>query len=317
VTTINSVLGPLDTRELGFTLVHEHVLHTSAGVPQVFPEFIDRDGTIEHAGLELDAAFAAGVGTIVDATTMDLGRDVRLLEEVSRRSSVQVICATGNWLDAPRAFRPATPEMIAALYIREVQVGIEGTGIKAGIIKAATDADGITPDLERILRAVARAQLATGVPITTHSWAPERGGEQQVRLFEEEGVPLGRVCIGHSNDTTDTGYLLGLLRKGVWIGMDRFPGGRLPNTPGWEARTATLKQLIDAGFGHRIMLSHDRQAGFTVATRAQQESQRRYNPDGYLFITRHVLARLRQLGVAEQAVTALVVDNPRRFFEGT
>ena len=314
--TVNSVLGPLESGALGFTLAHEHVLHTSAGIPHVFPEFVDRAATIERAVMALREAFAAGVRTIVDVTTMDLGRDVRLLEEVARRSGVQVICATGTWLDVPRAFRNATPDMIAALYIREIQLGIEGTGIKAGVIKAATDTEGVTPDSERILRAAARAHRATGVPISTHTWAPARGGEQQVRIFEEERVPLHRVYIGHSNDTTDVDYLIGLLRKGVWLGLDRYPGGRLPGTPDWEERTAIVKQLIDAGFGDRLLLGHDWHVGFTVATRELQEQRRRHNPDGYLFISRKVLPRLRQLGVSEPAATALVEHNPRRFFEG-
>jgi phosphotriesterase-related protein len=315
------VRGPLETERLGFTLAHEHVLHTSAGIPQVFPEIVERDATIERAVLDLRAAAAADVRTIVDATTMDLGRDVRLLDEVSRRSGVQVVCATGTWLDAPRAFRNATPDTVAALYVREIRVGIEGTGIKAGIIKAATDRDGVTPELERTLRAAARAHLATGVPITTHTWAPARGGEPQVRLLEDEGVPLRRVCVGHSNDTTDADYLLGLLRKGAWLGLDRYPGGRLPGTPDWEARTALrtalVKRLIDAGFGDRLLLGHDWHAGSTVATRRLQEQRRRHNPDGYLFITRKVLPRRRRLGVSERAAAALVEDNPRRFFEGT
>ena len=113
---------------------------------------------------------------------------------------------------------------IAPLYIREIEEGIEGTDIKAAIIKVANDVGGVTPEGEIILRAAARAQKATGVPISTHTWAPERVGEQQVAIFEDEGVDLNKVYVGHSNDTDDTDYLIGLLEKGVWIGLDRYPG---------------------------------------------------------------------------------------------
>jgi phosphotriesterase-related protein len=316
VATVNTVLGPIDTRELGFTLTHEHLVNTSAGIPQVYPDFLDRKGTVDWAVQELRAAYAEGVRTIVDVTTIDLGRDIRMMKEVSRRTKVHIVAATGTWRDIPRAFWSAKPDMIAALYIREIQDGMEGTGVKAGVIKVATDREGVTEQGEIILRAAARAQKATGVPISTHTWAPERVGEQQVRVFEDEGVDLNRVYIGHSNDTTDTGYLLGLLRRGVWIGLDRYPGGRAPGTPDWQARTETVKRLMDAGFGHRLMLSHDHFVTLTTANREMQDQRRRFNPDGYLFIKRRVLPRLRELGASEQDVQKLMVENPRWFFEG-
>ena len=306
----------MDTSDMGFTLSHEHVLVTSAGIQYVYPEFIDREGTINRAVTEFKQAYSEGLRTIVDVTTIDLGRDIRMLEQVSRESGINIICATGTWRDIPRVFWSATPDMIAPLYIREIEEGIEGTGIKAAIIKVANDVGGVTPEGEIILRAAARAQKATGVPISTHTWAPERVGEQQVRIFEEEGVDLNRVYVGHSNDTTDTGYLIGLLEKGVWIGLDRYPGGRTPATPDWEGRTDTVKKLIDAGFGHRIMLGHDWSVTLSIASRQIQDDRQNYNPDGYLFITRKVLPRLRELGATEEQINQIMVDNPRRFFEG-
>ncbi|MBI4312618.1 MAG: phosphotriesterase-related protein [Chloroflexi bacterium] len=314
---INSVLGPLDTAGLGYVLSHEHVMTSSAGIQATYPEFLDRAGTIEKAVADFSQAYREGVRTLVDVTTMDLGRDVRLLQEVSRRSGVQIIAATGIWRDIPRVFWSAKPDQVANLFAREIEVGIDGTGIKAGIIKVANDQGGVTPEGEIILRAAARASKRTGVPISTHTWAPERVGDQQVRVFEQEGMDLNRVYIGHSNDSTDIGYLLGLLRKGVWIGLDRYPGGRNPATPNWEQRTETAKRLIDAGFGHRIMLSHDWSiASQSAVSPEQQEERRRYNPDGYLFIHRRVDPRLVELGVPKDVVAKLNNDNPRRFFEG-
>ena len=311
--TVNSVLGPIETADLGFTLPHEHVMISSAGIQHVYPEFIERRSIIERGISDLKQAFVEGLRTIVDVTTFDLGRDVRVLEEVSRKSGVRVICATGTWRDIPRVFWDSTPDMIAPLYIREIEEGIEGTGIRAGVIKVANDKGGVTPEGEIVLRAVARAHKATGVPISTHTWAPERVGEQQVRIFENEGVDLKRVYIGHSNDTTDVQYLAGLLKRGVWIGLDRFPGGRYEGTPQWEKRVETTKSLIDAGFADKIMLSHD----WSVPVgRSNQEERERYNPDGYLFITRRVLPGLREMGVPDETIRRIMVDNPRRFFEG-
>ena len=311
---INSVLGPMDTADLGFTLSHEHVLVTSAGIQQIYPEFIDRSGTIERGIRDLSTAYDEGLRSIIDVSTLDLGRDVRLMEEVSRGSGVNIVCATGTWRDIPRVFWTATPDDIAPLYIREIEEGIEGTDIKAGIIKVANDMGGVTPEGEIILRAAARAQRATGVPISTHTWAPERVGEQQVAVFEDEGVDLNRVYIGHSNDTDDTDYLIGLLERGVWIGLDRYPGR--PEVLDWEARTQTAYRLIEAGFAHRIMLGHDWSVTLLIAAREAREMRDQNNPDGYLFITRRVLPRLLELGASEDDIHKIMVDNPRRFFEG-
>ena len=154
------------------------------------------------------------------------------------------------------------------------------------------------------------------MPISTHTWAPERVGEQQVAIFEDEGVDLNRVYVGHSNDTTDTEYLISLLQKGVWIGLDRYPGRQTAETPDWEGRTETASKLIEAGFGHRIMLGHDWSVTLSIASREIQENRRRYNPDSYLFITRNVLPRLKELGATDEQVNSIMIDNPRRFFEG-
>ena len=257
MTKIQSVLGEIDTSKLGFTLSHEHVVVSSAGIPQIYPEFIRRDESIAEGVRQLSAAKKEGVDSIIDVSTLDLGRDIKLMEQVSRESGVNIICATGTWRDIPRAFWNASSDSVASLYVREIEEGIENTKIKAGIIKVANDMGGVTREGEIILRAAARAQKRTGVPISTHTWAPERVGEQQVRIFEDEGIDLNRVYIGHSNDTTDFLYLEGLMDKGVWVGLDRYPGGRSPGTPDWETRTDTAMKLISDGYGKRIMLGHD------------------------------------------------------------
>ena len=159
----------------------------------------------------------------MDVTTFDLGRDIELMAEVSRRRGVHIIAATGNHRMVPWQFAYSTPSAIAPHFIREIQEGIEGTGIKAGIIKVASGQGGITDAEEVVLRAAAIAQKETGVRISTHTWSPERIGDQHVRVLEEEGVDMNRVYIGHSNDDMDMDYRLGLLDRGVWLGLDRFP----------------------------------------------------------------------------------------------
>ncbi len=316
MTAVNTVLGAIDTSEMGLTLAHEHVGTNAAGLRHTYPEFIDRSGIVEQAINALKEAYDEGLRTMVDLSPFDLGRDVQVMQEVSRGSGVNIICATGNHLAVPRPFGDVSPDVIAPFYVREIEEGIEGTGVKAAIIKVASDRGGITPPQEVVLRAAARTHNITGTPISTHTWSPDRVGEQQVKILEEEGVDLNRVYIGHSNDDFDMDYLLGLLDKGVWLGLDRYPGGRTPGTPNWEQRTEIAKKLIDAGHKNRIMLSHDYSVPKARIGADVQEDRRLANPDGFNFITRNVLPRLKELGVSDEDITQIMVDNPRRFFEG-
>ena len=315
--TVNTVLGPVDTANLGFTLSHEHVGTNAAGLRHTYPELIDRAGIMEQASAALKEAYDEGLRTMVDVSTFDLGRDIQLIQDVSRGSGVQIIAATGNHLAVPRPFGELSPDVIASLFVKEIEEGIEGTGIKAGIIKVASDRGGVTQPQEVVLRAAARAHHRTGTPISTHTWSPDRIGEQQVKVLQEEGVDLNRVYIGHSNDDTDMDYLLGLLEKGVWLGLDRYPGGRVAGTPNWEQRTEIVKRLIDAGHAPRIMLSHDYSVPKARHGAQVQEERRRANPNGFNFIARKVLPRLRELGVTEGYIDQIMKENPRRFFEGS
>ncbi len=311
---INSVLGPLDSADLGFTLPHEHLIDSSAGIPNTYDELINRQWALEAATEDLTRAHREGVDTIVEVSPLDLGRDVKLMKEVSSRSGVQFICCTGCWLDVPRSFWGRSPDFIADLWVREIEEGIEGTGIKAGIIKVATS-DPISEQEELMLRAAARTHHRTGVPITTHTPARSRVGEEQIRILEEEGVQPHRVYVGHLNNTLDRDYHSKLVKKGVWLGWDiNNPKGR-PDLPDWEQRTDYLKGLLDDGYGGQIMLSHDWNI---VLSRVPTPGfpTRDENPDGYLWITRAILPRLRTLGTAEDVIQQMMVANPRRYFEG-
>ena len=194
MSTINTVLGPMETEELGFTLSHEHLATNAAGILKTFPELVDRSGIIEQAKDTLKEAYEEGLRTIIDVSTIDLGRDVEMMREVSRNTRVNIVAATGNHLAVPRPFIDLQPEDIADLYVREIEVGIEGTGIKAGIIKVASDEGGVTPAQEIVLRAAGQASIRTGVPISTPSSlrirtcsSPTRSGAQ---VYVEMGTPV-------------------------------------------------------------------------------------------------------------------------------
>ena len=313
--TVNTVLGPVDVNDLGFTLMHEHVLNSSAGIPQTFPELVDREQAIARGIAALKDAAAEGVRSYVDVTTMDLGRDIGVIRAVAEQVDMHIVVATGIWVDIPRSIaRGVSPDQLARAFIRDIEVGLDGTDIKPGVIKVATTEEGVTPANEVVLRAAARASNHTGIPISTHTAAPERVGEGQVRIFLEEGVDLNRVYIGHSNDTEDLDYLSGLVRQGCYLGMDRYPGGRVQG-PKWEERTRVVKDLLDMGLADRVTLSHDYPISFLL-TPEMNEERNTYNPDEVCFINRKVLPRLRELGVSDEAIHTMMVDNPRRYFGG-
>jgi predicted metal-dependent phosphotriesterase family hydrolase len=167
---VQTVLGPISGDRMGFTAPHEHVLASSTEFMRLWPEYLGgrahfTSGTVER----MTAAKAAGIDTIVDCATADLGRDPRLLQEVSHRSGVQIVATTGHWLTPTPSFEARTVHELADFFTLEIERGMEDTGIKPGVIKAAHQGDGMTPFQEKVFRAAAHASKRTGVPVTTHS----------------------------------------------------------------------------------------------------------------------------------------------------
>ncbi|MDA8702378.1 hypothetical protein N9M30_00295 [Pseudomonadales bacterium] len=316
MTQINSVLGPIDSSDLGFTLMHEHVMVAASGLSKSYPDLLGPNRE-ERAIACLKKAKAAGINTLLDATTFDLGRDPELLRHVAFESGVNLINVTGWWLDVPRFMLGVGANQMADEFIRDINEGFRGTDIKAGMLKCAADFEGVTPPLETMARAVARAHLQTGVPIMVHSYPTGHVAKRQIEIFREEGVDLTRVKIDHSNDTTDTDYLKWILDQGCFLGLDRYPG-RLVSP---HMRTVTLKRLMDMGYGERLCPSHDciclhihnEQAdGSIPAEHAFTAS----NPDEYLYMHRHVIPELLQMGATQADIDMLFIDNPKRLFEG-
>jgi phosphotriesterase-related protein len=311
--TVNSVLGPIDTNKLGFTLMHEHIMVSSAGIPQVYDRLLG-DGYMERIVQGLKKAKTGGIDTIVDATTHDLGRDVNLLAEASHRSGVNIIAVTGWWLEIPRFLLGVSVDQFADLFTREIEEGIAGTGIKAGLLKAASDFSGVTTTEDKVLRGVARAHRRTGVSIMLHSYSPGQVGRQQIAVLREEGIDLRHVKLDHSNDTTDVEYLTWILEQGCYLGLDRYPGQITSS----QARTRTMKALIDTGWAHRLLPSHDHALVWLKleGLPMSEEERKRRNPHGYLYMQKVVFPQLKEMGVTEATLNRLCVDGPRNFFEG-
>ena len=308
--TINGVLGPIDTADLGFTLMHEHILVASWAMRQAFPSWIDRDAVAVRAIAELRAAKDRGVATIVDLTPINLGRDIHVIRKVAERAELQVVAATGfYWTEEPW-LAGWEADRLVELLLRDVTHGIQGTTSKAGIIKCATDRPGLTEVNRKLLQVAARLHRATGVPISTHTSVELRTGPMQQDVFEEEGVDLGRVVIGHCGDSDDLAYLEGILARGSFVGMDRFG---LDMVLPMARRVSTIVELCRRGYTDRIVLSHDACCHIDWLSAAEIRTMApRWN---FRHIPDDVLPALRREGVTEEQIRSMTVDNPRRVFE--
>ena len=196
------------------------------------------------------------------------------------------------------------------LFVREVNEGIGDTGVRAGILKCATDRAGLTPGVERVLRAVARAHRATGVPITTHTpTPPQPWGLEQQRVFAEEGVDLTRVVIGHCGGTLDTDYHLALAANGSFLGFDHFgvPGITL------EDRVDAVARLCERGHAGQVVLSHDAMCVADWFPRSMVEAWKTWR---WTYLSEEVLPAMRARGISDDDVTTMLVGNPRRILEG-
>jgi len=318
-TVVQTVGGPVPADELGFTLVHEHVACASAGVVQAWPSLYGgRAALVERAVAVLARAREDGVGTIVDATPFDLGRDISLLAECSARSGVRIIASSGHWLFPSPTMANRTTAQIADLFITELSQGADGTAIRAGILKVASE-EAIEPFDRRVLEAAAKAHHATGAPILTHAAARNRIGGLQAAILEELGVDPARVVIGHSDDTSDMRYITGLADRGYFIGMDRIPCGALPEygTQSVADRLRMIADLVAAGYANRLVLAHDDPIWAGLLTDEDQRRHLEANPDVISFIPRIALPGLRRLGVDEKAIRQMTVDNPRAWLGGS
>ncbi len=318
---VQTVLGPISGNRMGFTAPHEHVLASSTNFMRLWPEYFGGRAHFASGVVErLKAAKAAGIDTIVDCTTADLGRDIRLLQEVSQRSGVQIVAVTGHWLTPTPSFEARTVDELAEFFSLEIERGIEDTGIRPGVIKAASEGAGMTPFQEKVFRAAARASTRTGVPVTTHSDAAAAGGEQQASILEQEGLDPRMVCIGHSDETADFDYLAGLARRGYTLGIDHLfyglssMGGGTNGIPTWQERATMVKKLIDAGLNDRIFLANDWMFGASIVPTGTIDVLKERNPFGNVFNLRNTIPYLRKIGVTDQQIRTVTVTNPKTFF---
>lgn len=321
---LNTVTGAVSPDDLGLTLVHEHLLIGYPGwaMDALAPAFRRADAASRGVDRLLELRHL-GVSTFVDPCPMDLGRDVEFMAEVSQRSGVRVVCATGAYTELEGltyTFRALSVEEITEIYVKELTDGIGATGIRAGFVKVATGAPEISPYERKLLVAGGRAAAAVGCPVLTHT-EDARCGLEQIAILTEQGVPTHRILVGHCDGREDHDYRRALADQGVYVGFDRFGLDAIIHD---ETRVDGVCRMIDDGYTTSVCISHDAICagwlgrpvfrGRRVTTpQAIAAANPNWAPT-HLF--KHILPRMRARGVSDADIQALLVENPRRYFRG-
>jgi phosphotriesterase-related protein len=317
---VQTLHGPIDSSALGRVLIHEHIFLMDMEYTHNYrPDFFE-DATITDAAARLNALKAGGIDTIIDLTVLGLGRHVPSLAKVAPLTELNIVISTGVYtfdeVPGPFAFHGPgllldAPEPMVDLFVRDITEGVGGTNLKAGQLKCAIDMQGLKPGVERVLRAVARANVLTGTPITIHTAPQIESGLIVQQVLSEEGVDLEDVIIGHCGDTGDIDYLMKLADKGSLLGMDRF-GVEFAIT--MEQRVATIAEMVKRGYVGQMALSHDCCAwsDFFPQVADYHRAMPRHH---YLHIHDEVIPALLEAGLSQRELDTMFVDNPRRHFE--
>lgn len=309
--TVMTVTGPVPAERLGFTLAHEHVVLRSPGVAENWPHAFPETEVRELCARKLTAASAAGVQTIVEHSPYDLGRDPLLLRDLAQRSGVQIVATTGVWVDPARYFHHREPKAIAELFVAEVEVGIAGTGVRAGLAKCAVEEPTVTGPTARIVDAVALTHRMTGVAVSVHTAVRRGNGLAAQRRLTEGGVPADRIVLSHSGDTDDLDHLHALLSTGVFLGMDRFGvQDVLPDA----TRVEVIARLCADGFAGQLLLSHDANCW---SDKDDEARKRAHRPEWVLtHLPLTIVPALRAAGVTDTDLDLMLRANPARLLTG-
>ena len=310
--TIETVSGPVDEEQLGLTLPHEHIRSTSEAVRATFPHLYDEEAEFDRAVAEFKEVADRGVKTVVEPTCMDLGRDVRLIQRVAEATGLQFVVCTGvygsRYTFLPQHFANREIDDLVDAFVHDIEEGIQGTDIKAAFLKCAVDEPGITDDVEKVLRACARASRRTGRPIMSHSHPASGTGLKQMDVFDDEGVDPAKVVIAHTGDTDNLEYIEELLSRGCYIGMDRYGIDLfLPIEP----RNATVIELCKRGHAEKMMLSQDYVS--TLDWFPAELIAQTLPKWSFTLVLDEVIPALKEAGVTDEQVNTMMIDAPRRW----
>lgn len=332
---VQTVLGPVDPSEIGPALMHEHIF-INFQRPQPDPNdtgpleepitladlYAIRHkwgavrgtnflGDFDEMYNEVMEFKQHGGRTIVDVSSIGLGRDPVALARMSRATGLSIVMGASWYIKEyhPLDMNDRTVDELADTIIQDVTVGAQGTAIRSGVIgEIGIDGGPLTDNELKVIRASARACRLTGAPMSFHA-----GGVDEERLTSidtalSEGVKPQQIIMGHSGGITpNMPLVMSILAKGVyvqidWLGVINGPAGVLGNRSD-RTIAARIVEMIQAGYGDRILLSHD------ICTKPQLK---KYGGTGFAYISKHFLPVLRQVGASEEDVHRIMVENPQR-----
>lgn len=319
MSTVNTVTGPIDSAEMGTVLVHEHIFVLGEEYRQNYQADWDEDQQVADAVRDLNELKGLGIDTIFDPTVLGLGRYIPRIQQIAAQTELNIVVATGvyTYNDIPFQFHYTgpgllfdCPEPLVTYFVKDLTEGIADTGVRAAFLKCAIEEQGLTPGVERVMRAVGTTSMQTGAPVTVHTNPHTRSGLVAQQVLKEQGADLTKVVIGHSGDSTDLDYLMELADNGSILGMDRFG---LDVLLPFEDRINTIVALAERGYADRMALAHDASCFIDwFDPEAKRQAVPKWN---YRHISEDVLPALRERGVTDAQITSMLVDVPRRYFE--
>jgi len=296
-----TTLGPKSADDLSMILPHEHVfVDLRTGSPPGFAQ-ADPADVITLMGPELDRARSAGISLVVECTPLGVGRRADLLRAVSEAAQFPLLVPTGIYREPwiPEWAHQATEDALCDWMLGELQSEIEGSGVQAGWIKLSANDDDMTVTEQKILRAAARAGMVTNAVIGSHT-IRGRVVRDQLDTLEEPGYTPERFIWIHAQAEPDVDLNLEMARRGAWIEYDWIGN---PDAFDDDFYIRRIQTLMDAGLGHRVLISHDR--GWYDPAR----------PNGgvampFTYISETFIPKLRAAGFDQAAVHQLTCTNP-------
>lgn len=311
---IQTVLGPVEPRHLGFCLPHEHVWcdQSLAPRPELFGSFRSPSTfmRLDHEQdmlAELRAFADAGGGAIVEVTCDGWGRNLEVLARLSEASGVHIVATAGYYIEPciPWYVDTMSVSALADHITAELERGVEGR--RCGVVKSAIHRARVEGLERKVLLAVAEAQLRTGVPITTHTTGGRRHevpggnvGPQQLEILLEKGVRPDRLIVGHVDERPNIDVLDQLASLGCYVQFDVI------GKQHWlldATRVDLLVELISRGHAQRLLLSHDRNRGHEMIFGGGT---------GYRHLIDTFLPQLADAGIDAATVRTLTIENPAR-----
>lgn len=300
---IRTVKGMMEAKDLGITMCHEHLALNLTRVRG------DDDSDFSCEALiieEVKQMMECGVQTVVEVTCNDMGRDVNQLLRISEACDLNIVCATGFylWQYHPEHIQAVDAKAICDIFCRDIQEGIDGTGVKAGVIgEVASGQNEIAPSERKVLSAAARASIRTGLAVTTHCQLGMMALEQSL-LLQGEGMDPDKIILGHLDLADDRAYYCKVLATGINIGFDTI--GKISYLSD-EVRADNLMYLLERGFEDHIVLSQD------ISRKSYLAVNKTYS--GYMSVMKDFVPLLKKRGIQQKTLDKLLIKNPARILD--